>query len=82
MTENSKRKVNYFYKVHEDDFVSFADAMPFLIIGENSLGNLNDKLDKKIPMNRFVRILLFQAASRLLKTIGSESKSAKPFFTR
>lgn len=53
MPEESKRKVSYFYAVHKEDVVSFADAYPFLLTGENSLKDLNDKLDKKIPMNRF-----------------------------
>ncbi len=53
MPEDSKRKVNYFYAVHKEDVVSFADAYPFLLIGENSLKDLNERLDKKIPMNRF-----------------------------
>lgn len=53
MSEETRRKVNYFYAVHKEDVVSFADALPFLIIGENSLSDLNEKLDKKIPMNRF-----------------------------
>lgn len=53
MPEETNRKVNYFYAVRQNDAVSFADALPFLIIGENSLNDLNEKLDKKIPMNRF-----------------------------
>lgn len=53
MPEESQRKVNYFYAVHKDDAVSFADAYPFLLIGENSLADLNSRLDEKIPMNRF-----------------------------
>lgn len=53
MPEESKRKVNYFYAIHKENVVSFADALPFLIIGETSLNDLNAKLDKKIPMNRF-----------------------------
>jgi len=53
MPEETKRKVNYFYRVHEEDTVSFADAYPFLLTGENSLGDLNAKLKKKILMNRF-----------------------------
>ncbi|HXG84018.1 MAG TPA: MOSC N-terminal beta barrel domain-containing protein [Pyrinomonadaceae bacterium] len=53
MSEETRRKVNYFFAVHKDDAVSFADAMPFLLTGENSLNDLNEKLDKKIPMNRF-----------------------------
>ena len=53
MPEETKRKVNYFYAVHKDDTVSFADAYPYLLIGENSLRDLNSKLEKPIPMNRF-----------------------------
>jgi uncharacterized protein len=53
MPEATRRKVSYFYKVHDEDIVSFADAYPFLLIGESSLEDLNSKLVKKIPMNRF-----------------------------
>lgn len=53
MPEETKRRVSSFYAVHKDDHVSFADAYPVLLIGENSLGDLNGKLEKQIPMNRF-----------------------------
>lgn len=53
MTEESNRKVNYFYAVHKEDKVSFADGYPFLLTTESSLQDLNQKLVKKIPMNRF-----------------------------
>ncbi|MGC2237699.1 MAG: MOSC N-terminal beta barrel domain-containing protein [Pyrinomonadaceae bacterium] len=53
MPEETERKVNYFYAVHKDDHVSFADGYPFLLIGENSLADLNDKLENPVPMNRF-----------------------------
>ncbi len=53
MPGETPRKVNYFYAVHKDDEVSFADAYPFLLIGVNSLADLNSRLEKKIPMNRF-----------------------------
>ncbi len=33
--------------------VSFADAYPFLIIGEKSLNELNRRLKEPLPMNRF-----------------------------
>jgi MOSC domain-containing protein len=39
--------------VQRDDHVSFADAYPFLVIGENSLADLNARLDEALPMNRF-----------------------------
>lgn len=53
MPDETRRKVNYIYAVHKDDEVSFADALPFLLIGENSLADLNGKLEKPVPMNRF-----------------------------
>jgi uncharacterized protein YcbX len=53
MPEETERKVNYFYAVHKDDHVSFADGYPFLLIGENSLADLNEKLENPVPMNRF-----------------------------
>jgi uncharacterized protein YcbX len=33
--------------------VSFADAYPFLIIGQESLSDLNSRLENHLPMNRF-----------------------------
>jgi uncharacterized protein YcbX len=33
--------------------VSFADAFPFLVISEESLADLNARLDAPLPMNRF-----------------------------
>lgn len=33
--------------------VGFADAVPFLIISEASLADLNNRLDEPLPMNRF-----------------------------
>ena len=53
MPDETKRKVNYFYAVHKDDHVSFADGYPFLLIGENSLADLNSRLEQTLPMNRF-----------------------------
>jgi uncharacterized protein YcbX len=54
MTEKSKRRVSPFYAVRKfQDTVSFADAYPFLLIGENSLNDLNEKMEKTLPMSRF-----------------------------
>lgn len=54
MPKDTKRKVNPFYAVRKfKDTVSFADGYPFLLIGENSLADLNEKLEKPVPMNRF-----------------------------
>jgi uncharacterized protein YcbX len=39
--------------VEEPRQVSFADAYPFLIIGQESLNELNRRLKEPLPMNRF-----------------------------
>ena len=54
MPEDSKRIVNPIYAVKKfEDTVSFADGYPVLLIGENSLADLNEKLEKPVLMNRF-----------------------------
>jgi uncharacterized protein len=59
---DAKRPVNYWYRVHKNDHVSFADGYPFLLIGEGSLADLNRRLRQQtgdassfrpLPMNRF-----------------------------
>ncbi len=52
MPDESERAISEFFR-QNDEIVSFADGYPFLIIGENSLINLNEKLETKLPMNRF-----------------------------
>lgn len=59
MPEETTRRVNYFYAVHKDDAVSFADGYPVLLIGEESLNDLNSRLDAPVPMNRFRPNLVF-----------------------
>jgi uncharacterized protein len=59
MPEETTRKVNYFYAVHKEDAVSFADGYPVLLIGEESLNDLNLRLETAVPMNRFRPNLVF-----------------------
>jgi uncharacterized protein YcbX len=53
MPEEMMRRVNYFYAVHKDNAVSFADGYPILLAGEGSLADLNSRLKTPVPMNRF-----------------------------
>lgn len=54
MQEETRREVDSEYAIRQtQDVVSFADGYPFLLIGEGSLHDLNSRLDKPIPMNRF-----------------------------
>jgi uncharacterized protein len=52
MNDDSDRITDKKY-TPEPKQVSFADAYPFLIIGEESLNDLNRRLKEPLPMNRF-----------------------------
>ncbi|MBC5774161.1 MOSC domain-containing protein [Pontibacter sp. KCTC 32443] len=52
MPESTRRQVDPTY-AFDSEVVSFADAYPFLVIGQESLNLLNSKLEKPVPMNRF-----------------------------
>ncbi len=47
------RKVNPKYAVNPDDHTGFADGYPILLISEDSLADLNARLEMPLPMNRF-----------------------------
>jgi len=47
------RKLNPQYAVNADDHTGFADGYPILIISEESLQDLNSRLETPVPMNRF-----------------------------
>ena len=51
MPDSTKRKVDPKYA--KNKMVSFADGYPFLIIGEESLNDLNKRLEEPLPMTRF-----------------------------
>jgi uncharacterized protein YcbX len=53
MADDYQRKVNPDFAVQPDDHVSFADAYPILLISQASLDDLNSRLARPIPMNRF-----------------------------
>src|SRR3989304_4821023 len=53
ITDGIQRKLNPGYAINTDDHTGFADGYPILIISEESLQDLNSKLDSALPMNRF-----------------------------
>lgn len=52
MPPSTKRKLKPKYAVNGES-VSFADGMPYLLIGQSSLDDLNSRLENPVPMNRF-----------------------------
>ncbi len=56
------RKVDPRYAVN-DESVSFADGMPYLIIGEESLNDLNSRLEFPVSMDRFRPNIVFSGGT-------------------
>ena len=52
MPDDEKRMVEKKY-ISEEHVVSFADAYPYLLIGQSSLDDLNSRLEIPLPINRF-----------------------------
>lgn len=50
--EANERRVDPDFSINNEN-VSLADAYPILVIGESSLDELNGRLEKPVPMNRF-----------------------------
>ncbi|OCX53320.1 oxidoreductase [Mucilaginibacter sp. PPCGB 2223] len=57
MPDDSHRGVNPKYAA--DKITSFSDAYPFMMVGQSSLDDLNNRLADKIPVNRFRPNLVF-----------------------
>lgn len=53
IADGYKRIVNQDYAINADDHTGFADGYPILLISEESLQDLNSRLDSQLPMNRF-----------------------------
>ena len=52
MPDSSDRLVNTQY-AHHGETVSFADGFPYMMLGEESLKDLNFRMKEPLPMNRF-----------------------------
>jgi uncharacterized protein len=66
LPESSQRKVDPRYAVNGET-VSFADGMPYLIIGQESLNDLNSRLDEPVPMDRFRPNIVFSGGHAFLE---------------
>lgn len=53
MPDHSRRKTDPLYSLNDTNITSFSDAYPVLMIGQESLGDLNGRLTDSVPMNRF-----------------------------
>jgi uncharacterized protein len=53
MPDNSIRKVDPQYAVQDTNIANLSDGYPLLLISQSSLDDLNSRLEKPLPMNRF-----------------------------
>jgi uncharacterized protein len=53
IADGYKRKISQEYAIHSDDHTGFADGYPILLASEESLQDLNSRLEAPVPMNRF-----------------------------
>jgi len=53
IADGFQRRLNPKYAVNADDHTGFADGYPVLIVSEESLADLNSRLETPVPMNRF-----------------------------
>ncbi len=61
MDEATRRPVNPAYALNHDE-VSYADGYPFMLVGEESLADLNARMIEALPMNRFRPNLIIRGA--------------------
>src|SRR5688572_11390996 len=62
MPDTTNRWVDGRYAINKE-ITSFSDGYPFLTIGQSSLDDLNNRLDEKLPINRFRPNIVFTGGS-------------------
>jgi uncharacterized protein YcbX len=79
MPDTTRRKIKAKYAENEES-VSFADGMPYLIIGQESLNDLNQRLKDPVPMDRFRPNLVFSGGEPFLEDKCETLKIGKALF--
>lgn len=71
ISSDHKRWLKKKYQVN-GEHVGFADSMPFLLIGQSSLNDLNKRLATPVPMNRFRPNLVFSGGPAYVEDAWDE----------
>ena len=58
MSDQTRRRVDGRYAINKE-ITSFSDGYPFLVIGQSSLDDLNNRLEEKLPVDRFRPNIVF-----------------------
>lgn len=73
MPESTQRKLSPTYAVNAES-VSFADGMPYLILGEASLSELNARLENPVLMDRFRPNIVFGGGAAFVEDFWKKIK--------
>lgn len=76
---DNKRHIESKYQVN-DEHVSFADSMPYLIIGQSSLDDLNKRLDIPLSMSRFRPNIVFSGGAPFVEDSWDEFQIGQTTF--
>ncbi len=79
MPPDTVRPVDERYAL-SNDAVSFADAYPFLVIGEASLADLNARLAEPVPMNRFRPNFVVRGAAPFAEDTWAHFRIGESYF--
>lgn len=79
MPGESEREINKFFN-RNNEIVSFADGYPFMLLGENSLNDLNEKLEMKLPMNRFRPNIVIDGAEAFAEDVWKKIQIGETVF--
>lgn len=79
MSDNIKRFSNKKY-AHHNTIISYADGFPFLLLGEKSLNELNNRLTQPVEISRFRPNIVFDAPSPFIEDKWKEIKISNILF--
>lgn len=79
MPDSTQRKLKEKYAVNGES-VSFADGMPYLLIGQSSLIDLNGKLENPVPMDRFRPNFVFEGGEEFIEDTWEEIQIGNALF--
>lgn len=79
MLEDTERPVDERYAVHNEQ-VSFADAFPYMLIGQSSLNDLNTRLATPVPMTRFRPSIVVSGTNPYEEDLWEEIKIGDIYF--
>jgi len=79
MPNSSERPIDRKYAVNQET-VSFADAMPYMVIGQKSLDELNGRLAEPLPMDRFRPNFVFSGGEAFVEDHWGQVKIGTSIF--